>query len=214
MRHLREFEEFDASEFDDMFDLGFTSMWSKCNVRVIYDDVQDYGLVSELTRSNGNIKDFPDSVTSIARKMFTGKFFGDRIPIKRMQSKLVEVFFSVTSLEITATANRDKTGAIDKIKKEGLTKDFVKVLNEELDTEVKITGFSVSLTFEEHVDPDADSIFIEISPEDGQAFQDLLKVYDPALVEKLKTNLGIPNEVKLEFFDSKGEKMSSEQMLG
>jgi hypothetical protein len=38
MRHLREFEEFDISDFDDMAELGFTEMWSRCVMRFFYPD--------------------------------------------------------------------------------------------------------------------------------------------------------------------------------
>jgi hypothetical protein len=76
MDHLREFDEFDASEFDDLFALGFEDVWNHCTVEFYIDDLSVY------LSTEGNwdfiVKDFfkteiPDSLLAFIKDLAESK---------------------------------------------------------------------------------------------------------------------------------------------
>jgi len=209
MNHLREFDEFDAKDFDDMFALGFSDMWTTCKITGVYEYVtaSDFGIDFE----DKKIENFPKSITDVAINHFAGKNFGGEVYIKTRQSKLVQANISVESFQATAEVDRNNKDLVSKIEKEGPDKDFIKNMKENSasDFEMQITEFAISLNFEGSTS--YQPIHFTISSDDVNAFKDAQKLYTKEKIEEVAEIAGEPNGIFLEYFNSKGEKIGENE---
>jgi hypothetical protein len=229
MRHLREFEEFDINDFDikdfdDMADLGFTEMWSRCVMRFFYPDplLESNEIDAFAFEKVFPLGDIPAKLKEIAKQQI--KDFQPSYSISKAKALIdlngisIDPYRFSISIDL-APSERNSVDAITKIlEKNGIVSEGTPLIN--LIKDLVKNSPKESLEFEPY---DFSLRPIKIGRKMGLGGSDLIGDDDPEF-PLLKETYGefpfdvfsselkmAPGGVQVYYYDSKGNLINSKK---